>query len=90
MHEWHQHHPANRSLTMNVNLSSKQLLQSGLVQEVKEILEKTQLPARNLKLEITESVVMENAESAATMLKQLSESGTCICALTISAPAIRR
>ena len=67
LHEWHQIHPTNRSLTINVNLSSKQLLQAGLVQEVKLILEKTQLPARNLKLEITESVVMENAESAATM-----------------------
>jgi EAL domain-containing protein (putative c-di-GMP-specific phosphodiesterase class I) len=79
LHEWHQIHPTNRSLTINVNLSSKQLLQAGLVQEVKAILEKTQLPARNLKLEITESVVMENAESAATMLKQLSDLNVHLC-----------
>ena len=79
MHEWHTQHPTNRPLTMNVNLSSKQLLQSGLVQEVKEILERTQLPARNLKLEITESVVMENAELATTMLKQLSDLDLHLC-----------
>jgi EAL domain-containing protein (putative c-di-GMP-specific phosphodiesterase class I) len=79
MHDWHTEHPANRALTMNVNLSSKQLLQAGLVQEVKEILKKTQLPARNLKLEITESVVMENAELAATMLKQLFDLGLHLC-----------
>jgi diguanylate cyclase (GGDEF)-like protein len=79
LHEWHLQHPANRALTMNVNLSSKQLLQSGLVQDVKEILERTQLAPRNLKLEITESVVMENAELAATMLKQLSDLDLHLC-----------
>jgi diguanylate cyclase (GGDEF)-like protein len=79
MHEWHTQHPANRTLTMNVNLSSKQLIQSGLVQEVKAVLEKTKLPARSLKLEITESVVMENAELATTMLKQLSDLDVHLC-----------
>jgi diguanylate cyclase (GGDEF)-like protein len=79
MHEWHMQHPANRALTINVNLSSKQLIQSGLVQEVKQILKKTGLPARSLKLEITESVVMENAELATTMLKQLSELNVHLC-----------
>ena len=79
MHEWHMQHPANRTLTINVNLSSKQLIQSGLVQEVRTILEKTQLPPRSLKLEITESVVMENAELATTMLKQLSDLNVHLC-----------
>lgn len=79
MQEWHAQHPANRALTMNVNLSSKQLIQSGLVQEVKQILKKTGLPARNLKLEITESVVMENAELATNMLKQLSDLNVHLC-----------
>jgi diguanylate cyclase (GGDEF)-like protein len=79
MRAWHLQHPAHRSLTMNVNLSSKQLLQSGLVQEVKAVLEKTGLSARSLKLEITESVVMENAEQAITMLKQLSDLDVHLC-----------
>lgn len=79
MQHWHSQHPANRALTMNVNLSSKQLIQSGLVQEVKSILEKTGLPARSLKLEITESVVMENAELATNMLRQLSDLNVHLC-----------
>jgi EAL domain-containing protein (putative c-di-GMP-specific phosphodiesterase class I) len=79
MQFWHGQHPANRSLTINVNLSSKQLIQSGLVQEVKTILERTGLPARSLKLEITESVVMENAELATTMLNQLSDLNVHLC-----------
>lgn len=79
MQSWHAQHPANRALTINVNLSSKQLIQSGLVQEVKTILERTGLPARSLKLEITESVVMENAELATNMLKQLSDLNVHLC-----------
>src|SRR5258708_29165276 len=79
MQFWDLQHPANRALTMNVNLSSKQLIQSGLVQEVKTILEKTGLPARSLKLEITESVVMENAELATNMLRQLSDLNVHLC-----------
>jgi diguanylate cyclase (GGDEF)-like protein len=79
MQDWHGLHPANRALTMNVNLSSKQLIQSGLVQEVKTILQRTGLPARSLKLEITESVVMENAELATNMLRQLSDLNVHLC-----------
>jgi diguanylate cyclase (GGDEF)-like protein len=79
MHEWHTQHPSNRALTINVNLSAKQLLQSGLVEEVRAILARTQLPARSLKLEITESVVMENAELATTTLRELSDLNVHLC-----------
>jgi diguanylate cyclase (GGDEF)-like protein len=79
MQVWHTQHPTNRTLTVNVNLSAKQLIQSGLVQEIKSILKRTELPARSLKLEITESVVMENAELATTMLKQLSDLDVHLC-----------
>jgi diguanylate cyclase (GGDEF)-like protein len=79
MHQWHMEHPSNRSLTINVNLSAKQLLQSGLVDEIEAILKRTQLPARSLKLEITESVVMENAELATTTLKELSDLNVHLC-----------
>ncbi len=77
--EWHDLHPANRMLTINVNLSGKQLVQSGLVQQVKDVLMRTGLPAQNLKLEITESVVMENAEMATTVLNQLRSLDLHLC-----------
>lgn len=77
--EWHDLHPANKMLTVNVNLSGKQLVQSGLVQQVKDILTSTGLPAQNLKLEITESVVMENAEMATTVLNQLRNLDLHLC-----------
>ncbi|MDQ3472344.1 MAG: bifunctional diguanylate cyclase/phosphodiesterase, partial [Acidobacteriota bacterium] len=64
-----------KSLSVAVNLSAKQFAQPDLVSQVKEILQETGLEAQYLKLEITETVVMENAEVARTMLSQLCALG---------------
>lgn len=58
-----------------VNLSAKQFLQPDLVEQINSILQETGLPPNSLTLEITESVIMENSEQAAQMLKQLSALG---------------
>jgi len=73
--KWQWQSPANRSLFMSVNLSSKQVAQPSLVSDIREILEETHVEARHLKLEITESAVMENAEMAARILNRLKELG---------------
>ena len=62
-------------LTMSVNLSGKQFLYAPLPQEICQILEETGLEPSRLKLEITESVLMENAEAAAAMLRDLRARG---------------
>ncbi len=62
-------------LTISVNLSSRQFSQPHLIDQIKQTLAETSLDPRCLLLEITESVVMENAEAAATMLKQLRALG---------------
>jgi len=49
--------------------------QPGLVNEIKDILEETHVEARHLKLEITESAVMDNAEMAVQLLKRLKALG---------------
>ncbi len=64
-----------RSLTLSVNLSGKQLNDPKLIQKVKDILFETGFDPSRLKLEITESVVMENAETSTILLKQLRELG---------------
>ncbi len=61
--------------TMAVNLSSKQFLHPGLPEEIRELLRETGLEPTRLKLEITESVLMENAENAAAMLRELRAQG---------------
>ncbi|CAN5762204.1 hypothetical protein BH18ACI4_BH18ACI4_20770 [soil metagenome] len=74
LREW-QSTICQKPLTMSVNLSGKQFAQPDLVAQVKETLDETGLDAKYLKLEITESVVMENAEVATAMLKQLCALG---------------
>ena len=58
-------------LTMSVNLSGIQLLQPELIMQIDLLLRETGLDGRTLKLEITESVIMEHAQYALDMLKQL-------------------
>lgn len=62
-------------LTINVNLSTKQFSQSGLAEHVRQILSDTGLDPCFLKLEITESTVMENASAVVGMLHQLRTLG---------------
>jgi diguanylate cyclase (GGDEF)-like protein len=62
-------------VTVNVNLSSKQFSQPNLVDQVADVLRETGLEPRRLRLEITESVIMENADSAVAMLQRLRELG---------------
>ena len=75
MHLWQVQFPANPPLTISVNLSDKQFSQPNLSEQIEKILHETSLDPRSLKLEITESVIMENAESATTMLSQLRSLG---------------
>jgi diguanylate cyclase (GGDEF)-like protein/PAS domain S-box-containing protein len=74
MREW-QHFNAAAPLSVSVNLSAKQFMQPDLMKQVKDTLQETGLSPHNLKLEITETVVMENIETATDMLRQLREFG---------------
>jgi EAL domain-containing protein (putative c-di-GMP-specific phosphodiesterase class I) len=62
-------------LTMSVNLSSVQLAQLGLIERLDQIIKETGIQGHNLKLEITESAIMENATTGTVMLKQLKALG---------------
>lgn len=73
--QWQWQSPDNRRLFMSVNLSAKQMAQTKLVDQIKQVLEDTNLDPGLLKLEITEGAVMENAEMAVTVLKQLKALG---------------
>lgn len=65
----------HESLTMSVNLSGKQLTQTDLIHQIQNTLDQTGLNPTWLRLEITESVVMENAELATNTLVQLRKLG---------------
>jgi EAL domain-containing protein (putative c-di-GMP-specific phosphodiesterase class I) len=73
--QWQLDSPSHRSLSLSVNLSARQVAQPDLLDQIKEALATSKLNPHCLKLEITESVVMENAEAAVLMFKQLRSLG---------------
>src|SRR5215813_12911136 len=73
--QWQLDSPSHRALSLSVNLSARQVAQPDLLDRIKEALATSKLNPHCLKLEITESVVMENAEAAVLMFKQLRSLG---------------
>lgn len=61
-----------------VNLSAVQIRQANIVSIVKEALRASNLDARYLELELTESLLLENVESVLTQLRQLKEIGVTL------------
>ena len=75
MRSWQQLFPLTPPLTISVNMSGKQLAQPNVVQKIEQILQQTGFNAHSLKLEITESVLVENATDTAAILGQLKALG---------------
>jgi EAL domain-containing protein (putative c-di-GMP-specific phosphodiesterase class I) len=73
--EWTDAEPEAAPLTVAVNLSVAQLQDRGLVQDVKDALERSGLGPERLHLEVTESVLSTDPESAARALAQLRDLG---------------
>lgn len=67
-------------LRLAVNVSALELLHPDFVTDVESVLEDTGLEAHRLELEITESVLVENAEVAAEVLRALCRLGVTIAA----------
>jgi diguanylate cyclase (GGDEF)-like protein/PAS domain S-box-containing protein len=72
---WHDLRPDQRPLDISVNLSARQVAHRELADSVREILAGTGLDSVNLRLEITESVLVEESASATATLEALSELG---------------
>lgn len=69
---------AFKNLSIHVNLSCKQLSQPDLLERVEGALLESGLPADSLKLEITETVIMENPAKSARLLERLRSLGVRI------------
>jgi diguanylate cyclase (GGDEF)-like protein/PAS domain S-box-containing protein len=75
---WQQQFPNTESLVMNINLCARELEQKDLIPQIKAILQETGLKPECLKLEITESGLMHNAEAAVETVKKLREIGVFV------------
>jgi EAL domain-containing protein (putative c-di-GMP-specific phosphodiesterase class I) len=73
--EWHEQRPDRRPLDVAVNLSARQVTHHDLASSVAEILARTGLEPIHLRLEITESVLVDESASAMATLEELSEIG---------------
>ena len=73
MQAWRERYPNAESVVMSVNLSSRQFSQANLIAQVQETLITTGLAGANLKLEITESMVMEDVENTIALLHELKK-----------------
>ena len=72
---WQLEYPTTPALVMSVNLSAKQFQNPKLVEEITQALDESGLAPSCLKLEITESTVMQDAPVTLTKLNELKELG---------------
>jgi len=75
MHAWHQEIPSASSVGVSVNLSEKQFYQADLVEQLSIALRDSGLDPVTLHLEITETVVMEDAVRTRDILARLRHLG---------------
>ncbi len=69
--QWQKQFPCNPPLSISVNISAKQFSQPNLCDQISQVLQETGLDGTSLKLELTESILMENAESTVAILQQI-------------------
>lgn len=75
LQSWRKKFASDPPLYISVNLSNKQFLQPNLIDHVIETLRAVQLDPESLRLELTESTIMENVESAVEKTGRLANLG---------------
>ena len=72
---WQDTFPVSPPLTISVNLSAAELTDSNLLEEVTQVVQESKILHGTLKLELTESVVMKDAEQTCQLLLGLKDLG---------------
>jgi len=75
LQDWQKVLGTSLEFTVSVNISSRHFLQPSLLDDLKEVLDETGLPPHLLKLEITETALMDKADESIRMAHRLREFG---------------
>jgi diguanylate cyclase (GGDEF)-like protein len=75
LRRWQEQSEEAKDLIMSINVSSRQLLQPDFISQISQILQATQISTSSIKLEITESVLMETAACVTDQLVQMQDLG---------------
>ncbi len=78
LRRWDEQVKSKLPLFMSVNISSKQFLRPSLIDDIKKILDETGLPPDQLKLEITETALMEDFHETIPLIHRLKDFGVQI------------
>jgi diguanylate cyclase (GGDEF)-like protein/PAS domain S-box-containing protein len=76
--EWRQRRLVEQEVTVSVNVSIRQITEASLVKDVRAALRDAKLPAGNLVLEITESILIENQVLVNAVLGELMDLGVTV------------
>ena len=76
---WNKSKKKEDQLEISINLSSRQFSDPNLVEGIVENIEKSGFNAEFLKIEITESALMQNAQRSVSMLNQLKDLNIKVC-----------
>ncbi len=75
MEKWHTSFPECQNLTINVNFSVKQFMQKDLVNFIVKTLHQSGLDPKDLKVEITESILMKASQDVLEKFKRIRDIG---------------
>jgi diguanylate cyclase (GGDEF)-like protein/PAS domain S-box-containing protein len=78
LRDWQTRYPHAERLVVSVNLSGKELMQTDVVERVQTLLDAAGVKPSAIKLEITESLLMENPEAVAERLAALRSLGVLL------------
>ncbi len=78
MSQWQKLYASSPKLSISVNLCSRQFSQSNMVEQIRRILDETELDPSTLKLEITEGVMMEDTVVSDTAIAGLASLGVSL------------